>query len=347
MRVLAVTNMYPIKSAPHSGIFVEQQIGALERLGVDVDVLRVERLEKGMVCYVGLSRRVQSRVRDLQPDIVHAMYGGVLAEIITRTVTDRATIITFHGSDILGEHLSGRVRELIAGYGVWASRRAARRASGIVTVSRELHDALPDAVDRTNVRIIPCGIDLEQFKPFDKDACRNRLGWRDDCLNVLFPTNGGDPRKRLDLARAAVEAVRHSGIPVELHQLRGVLHNEVPMWLNASDLVLLTSLHEGSPTVVKEALACNVPVVSVDVGDVRERIEGIEGCYLALPDASDLAAKLRLIYARRSRVDGRIKIQDLSLQHVARRLMQFYEDVLFRYGRTRNQLAKVISESSP
>src|SRR4030095_2056880 len=99
------------------------------------------------------------------------------------------------------------------------------------------------------------------------------------------------------------------------------------------DVVLLTSLHEGSPNIVKEALACNRAVVSVDVGDVRERIEGIEGCYLALPEASDLAAKLRLCHAGPSRVAGRIKMQDLSLEHIARRLTEFYEDVLLPYGR--------------
>ena len=87
---------------------------------------------------------------------------------------------------------------------------------------------------------------------------------------------------------------------------------------------------------VKEALACNRAVVSVDVGDVRERIEGIEGCYLASADASDLAAKLRLVHADRRRVAGEIKIQHLSLEQIARRLTQFYEDLLLPHGRTRD-----------
>ena len=336
MRILAVTNMYPTGGAPHSGIFVKQQIEALKGVGLDVDLMIVERLQKGMACYLGLCRRVQSRIRDWQPDIVHAMYGGVMADMVTRTVSDRPTIVTFHGSDLLGEPLSGQLRQWIAGYGVWASRRAARRASGIVAVSRELRDALPDDVDKTKVRIIPCGIDLDQFKPLDRDICRKRLRWRDDRFNVLFPTNGGDPLKRLNLARAAVEVVKQSGITVELHQLRGVPHDEVPIWLNAADVLLLTSLQEGSPTVVKEALACNRAVVSVDVGDVRERIEGIEGCYLASADASDLAAKLRLVHADRRRVAGEIKIQHLSLEQIARRLTQFYEDLLLPHGRTRD-----------
>jgi teichuronic acid biosynthesis glycosyltransferase TuaC len=139
------------------------------------------------------------------------------------------------------------------------------------------------------------------------------------------------------LARAAVETVSRSGIRTEMHELKGVPHSEVAVWLNACNVILLTSLHEGSPNVIKEALACNVPIVSVDVGDVRERIDGIQGCYIALPEPSDLSAKLRLVHAGPSRVVGRIKMQDLSLEHVARRLTQFYEDVLSSYGRTRNQ----------
>ena len=145
---------------------------------------------------------------------------------------------------------------------------------------------------------------------------------------MLFPANSGDPRKRPELARAAVETAERFGIKLEMHQLRGVPHDEVPIWLNASDAVLLTSLHEGSPNIIKEALACNIPVVSLNVGDVPERIQGIDGCYLAAPDPNDLASKLKLVHAGPRRVAGRTKIQDLSVERVAIRLTEFYEEVL-------------------
>src|SRR5262249_2264447 len=148
----------------------------------------------------------------------------------------------------------------------------------------------PKTVSLSKVRIIPNGIDLGRFKPLNRNSCRSRLGWREDRLNVLFPTNSGDRIKRPELARKAVEVAERLGVKVDMHHLRSVPHDQVPVWLNASDAVLLTSLHEGSPNVIKEALACNVPVVSVDVGDVRDRIQGIEGCYLAAPDPDDLAS---------------------------------------------------------
>ena len=328
MRILAVSNDFPTLQRPFSGVFIEQQIQGLKQIGLNVAVLSVDRARRGMQVYLDVGRLTRAAILEFKPDIVHVMYGGVMADRVTRVVKDRPTVVTFHGSDLLGEHLTGRVRQLIAGYGVWASWRAARRASGIIAVSKALRDALPADVDRAKIRIIPCGIDLERFKPLNRDACRQELGWDSDRFHVVFPTNGGDPVKRFDLAQAAVHRFSHLGIKTELHQLRGIANTLVPVWLNASDVLLLTSLHEGSPTVVKEALACNVPVISVDVGDVRERISGIAGCYLAFPNPNDLAAKLSLVHSGTRRVSGRVKMQELSLERVALQLRSVYDELV-------------------
>jgi glycosyltransferase involved in cell wall biosynthesis len=151
-------------------------------------------------------------------------------------------------------------------------------------------------------------------------------------FHVLFPANSGDQVKRPKLARAAVEAFRNSGVAVNMHELRGVPHDQVPIWLNACDVLLLTSLHEGSPNIVKEALACDIPVVSVDVGDVRERIQQIEGCFLAAPEVTDLAEKLQFIYSGPRRVAGHTMMRSLSLREVALRLKEFYAEVLTSEG---------------
>ena len=327
-RLLAVTNMYPTASDPTSGTFVEQQIKGLKQVGLDIEVLLLDRAQKGMSVYLSTCRKVHAAITNFQPDIVHAMYGGVLADRVTAAVDGRPTVVSFCGDDLLGELLSGPVRKFISKCGILSSYRAARRADGVVVKSRNLQDALPHDIPISKIRIIPNGIDLERFKPLDRTTCRNRLGWRHDRLNVLFPTNTGDPRKRPELARASVEVAARLGLRIEMHQLEGVPHDQVPVWLNASDVVLLTSLHEGSPNIIKEALACNVPVVSVDIGDVRERIDGIDGCYLASENAGDLASKLQLIHAGPRRVDSREKVQALSLYRVAVCLKQFYEQIL-------------------
>jgi glycosyltransferase involved in cell wall biosynthesis len=196
-----------------------------------------------------------------------------------------------------------------------------------VVVSRGLRDALPTDVEHDMVRIIPCGIDLDRFRPLDRHACCARLGWDPDRFHVLFPANAGNRVKRPDLAEAAVRVAGGDGIPVELHYLRGVANIDVPTWVNASDVLLLTSLHEGSPTVVKEALACTVPVVSVDVGDVAERIADIEGCHLCDADPHHLARGLRAVHEAGQRLRETGDVQALSLERIAQRLACFYEEV--------------------
>jgi glycosyltransferase involved in cell wall biosynthesis len=117
-------------------------------------------------------------------------------------------------------------------------------------------------------------------------------------------------------------------LDAELHVLRGVPNEEVPIWLNASNVVLLTSQHEGSPMIVKEALACDRPIVSVDVGDVAERLSGIQGCYLARPEAADLAGKLLRVSKGPPSIRGRQTLTELSLHRVAVRLKEFYEETI-------------------
>ena len=328
MRILAVTNMYPTPLVPVSGTFVEQQIKSLKQIGLDVDVVFVNRAQAGMRVYLTLGRKIRYRVAKFHPDIVHIMYGGVMADEVTRTIQDRPTVVSFCGSDLLGETLSGSVRKLISEYGVLASYRAARRATGIVVKSKNLKNALPTCVRHSKVRIIPNGVDFERFKPLDRDQCRNGLGWDPNTFHILFPANSGDPVKRPKLAQAAVNSFQRMGIRAEIHYLRGVPNNEVPVWLNGSNVLLVTSQHEGSPNIVKEALACNLSIVSVDVGDVSERVGGIEGCYIALPDQNDLAAKLLLVHAGKGKVSGRDKMKEFSLESIAGQLVTLYSEVL-------------------
>lgn len=328
MRILAVTNMYPTPQRPARGTFVEQQIVSLRRRGIDVEVVFLDRISQGMKSYGRLGQLVRSRLAASQPDIVHIMYGGIMADVVTRAVTDRPTVVSFCGTDLYGEHLSGYVRKIIAGYGVIASHRAARRAAGVIVKSKLMQEMLTKKLDRSKVRVIPNGVDLEEFKPLDQHMCQRQLGWGRQQFHILFPANSGDAVKRPQLAKAAVEHVERAGFPCEFHELRDVPHSQVKYWLNASDVVLLTSRHEGSPNIIKEALACNIPIVSVDVGDVHERIAGIPGCYLAEPEPNGLAAKLQLVFTGLRRIPGRGRVNELALDTIASRLNDFYCELL-------------------
>lgn len=310
------------------GTFVEQQIEGLRQIGLNVEVMFVDRAHQGMVEYFKVGTQLRNYLEQFQPDVIHVMYGGVLSERVTRIVKGKPVVVSFCGSDLLGEPLSGIWRKITSKCGVIASHVSAKRAAGVIVKSTNLEAALPTTVSRSKVRIISNGIDLERFRPLDKRDCQRKLGWDPDKFHILFPANNGDPVKRPNLAQASIRVANELGLNMEMHQLKGVTHEKVPIWLNASGAVLLTSLQEGSPNVIKEALACNVSIVSVAVGDVRERLNGIEGCYIALPDPQDLAEKLRLAKWQRSPVAGRKSVEHLSLAQTSLRVKRVYEEVL-------------------
>lgn len=331
MRILAVTNIWPAPDAPHWGRFVEQQIKALRQAGLELDVLYVNRRVEGMRAYANLPGLLSKAVDRFKPHLVHVMYGGIMARIVTLVVRDRPVMVTFHGSDLLGQPFERPLRRFFAAGGVLASRQAARQCDGIVVVAGHLIDKLPKEIPRSQIRVIPCGIDLDLFTPQDQDRCRQQLGWAQDSFHVIFQATG-DPVKRPELALAAIDRLRDQGVNVELHFLRGVNYEQVPVWLNAGDALLVTSYHEGSPTIVKESLACNLPIVSVPVGDIPRMIQDVKGCHLSAADAMELAVKLHKVRVHSSQISGGTKMHDLSVAHSACTLKRFYEDLLVRRG---------------
>ena len=152
MKILAITNIYPSPDKPWLGTFVEQQVRGLQAAGIEVKVLYFDRKKEGPLIYYRMERRIAEAVAEVDPDLIHVMYGGVMADRITRRPRSVPVVVTFHGSDLLGENLSGLVRKVVSGYGVRCSKRAARRASGVVVVARHLLKALPEMEDqRTEV----------------------------------------------------------------------------------------------------------------------------------------------------------------------------------------------------
>ncbi|MCB0786415.1 MAG: glycosyltransferase, partial [Flavobacteriales bacterium] len=256
-----------------------------ERFGARVDTYFL-RSRMDPIGLLRARRELKAVIRAARPDLVMVHYGTVTA-LFTVLTSSAPVVVTFHGSDLNPTPTDGRIRDFL---GRLFSQLAAFFAAGIITVSEGLRDQL--WWRREEVQVLPMGIDLERFKPLERDRCRRELGWPKDQRVVLF-NNNNPALKRVDIAEAAVAGVRQSGLDVRLETVAGAVDpDRMPLLLNASDVLLLCSDREGSPTMVKEAMACAVPVVTSDVGDVRQRLKGVTPGVVTTQDPVALAAGL-------------------------------------------------------
>jgi teichuronic acid biosynthesis glycosyltransferase TuaC len=322
-----ITSTWPTPGRPSTTHFIERQANFLRAAGVSLDVYHFRgRRHPGR--YLGAWFGAQCRLLRKQYDLVHAQFGqsGLLA-----LPKHLPLVVTFRGSDVLGIVNDESGRYTWAGrVGQWVSRLVAQRADAVVVVAEHMKRHLPRSVSAT---VIPSGLDLALFCPMSREDARQRLGLPSDTLLVLFAGRPSQARKRYGLAQAAMEILRQS-LPAELIVAWGVPHIEVPLYMNAADALVFTSMQEGSPNVVKEALACNLPVVSVPVGDVAERLTGIEGCELCKDERPETIAKgLERVLRRRRRVNSRVAVEVLDEQIQTARLIDLYRSVLARFGR--------------
>jgi glycosyltransferase involved in cell wall biosynthesis len=204
------------------------------------------------------------------------------------------------------------------------SRLITRLVDKVILVSREQQEKLRS----NNSEVVPCGVDFELFKPMPLEEARDRIGLPREKKLVLWAGMHTRPEKRFDIVQESVALAQKQDPTIEFVLVSGVPHEKVPLYMNACDVLLLVSDGEGSPMVIKEAMACNLPIVSVPVGDVPEVIGGTDGCYLCRQDPADVAQKLLLALSHRGRTNGREKITHLELDQISKRIIAQYQKVL-------------------
>ncbi len=316
VRVLFVI---PGEAQGSSMIFARRQAERLVREGVEVELFHL----RSRTLPWELARewvRFRRRVRSFDPQVVHAHFGTVTALFAGWAAPSKPLVITFRGSDL---NVSASLRSVA---GQFLSQIAALRADRIVCVSRQLRERLWWRWGR--VVILPSGVDAEVFQPEPRAQARRRLGWNDDERVVLFNAGHDPATKRLDLAREALGLTQVLLTRVRMEVLDGSTPPaRVPELLNAADCLLLTSDQEGSPTVIQEALACNLPVISVDVGDTVERLRGVRRSAIVPREATAIAIELARVLRTPTRSDGRRKVGEFSAQRIAGELYRIYLEI--------------------
>ena len=325
MKILIVGNNKPGHFAP----FVEEQARALQQQGCEVVFYGVKG--KGLLGYLRALPALCRMIRAERPDIVHAHYGlsGLLANLQRRV----PVATTYHGSDINVPKVLrfSKIAMHLSAYNIFVSKR-----NIAIAIGRKGDKAMKRL---GKYSLLPCGVNIPQ--PWNE--LQNKLvgqltlnQWGQSVLsknekNVLFAGAFDNAVKDPELAKAAMNELEKMGVKAELIELKGYNRDQVNALMYNCDALLMTSKTEGSPQVIKEAMACGCPIVSVDVGDVAERLSGVEGGYVVSSrEPKDIAQAILQAIAYEGKTNGREKIIEMGLSNelVAEQLVEIYKSVL-------------------
>lgn len=284
---------------------VKNQGLSLEKIGCELMYFTIQG--KGVWGYLKNIPRLRKVLKTYSPDVVHAHYS--LCGFVATLAGARSAVVSLMGSDVKS---ATSFKNIIKVFSKWYWGTT-------VVKSQDMKESL----GLSDVEVIPNGVNLDRFTPLDKVECQNKLAWNINRKHILFAASPSRPEKNFILAKKAFNTLPAD--EYDLHYLNKVPNELMPYYHNAADVVLLSSLWEGSPNVVKEAMACNRPVVSTDVGDVKRLFEETKGLYISEHDPEHLASQMKLASADKSS-NGRERLQTLGLSStaVAAQLVQIY-----------------------
>jgi teichuronic acid biosynthesis glycosyltransferase TuaC len=289
---------------------IENQGESLKRAGIELEffTIRGKRLFGYLKNVLPLRRKIVIGKYDL----VHAHYS--LSAITASLTLKRPLVVSLMGSDV---YASGVILRLI--------RFLSKRWWNVTIVkSREMKEKLrlPGSI------VIPNGVNTDLFKPMMRTEALAKLGWEPAKKHILFPAYKEREVKNFGLAEQSVKILENQDF--HLHSLENVPNNRMPFYYNAADVVLMTSHWEGSPNAIKEAMACNAPIVATDVGDIKANLEGVKNCHVTDADQTSLAAALKKVLDNSERSDGRERIMELGLEDgkIAEHLVDIYKSVI-------------------
>jgi teichuronic acid biosynthesis glycosyltransferase TuaC len=309
IRVLVVTNMYPSEKNPTKGIFVKETVDVLRQRQLEIDVMRIEGGRTPLKYFSGMFR-LWGRLMRKRYDLIHAYY--VYSGIVARMQSLCPVVLTLCGSDV---NLPSQ-RPL--------SRWLSRRVSKTIVQSQEMKDLL----GRESATVLPFGVNLSLFEAVPQADARSLLRLDQGARFALFPYAPHREGKRHSLFVAAVDKAKEEVPELAPLVLENLPREQVPLCMSAADVMVLTSEAEGSPTTVKEALACGLPIVAVDVGDVRELISGVDGCWICPATADEIAEGILRALEFGRRTGGRERALQMSSEVTSKRLTSLYEELL-------------------
>lgn len=326
LRRLSLTDRSPKWYLKHDIINADSQMQSLIQAGIHVEHGHISN-RKSIRSLLQAGKQIRTICKEKKIDLVHVLWGSSTG-LMTTIFSPKPVVISFCGSDLLGnknangqQTKGGRINRIL-------SLTASYLAAGIITKSENMKSTLPRLV-RTKTTAVPNGIDLSKFAPMNRNAACEALGFDPSKKHLLFFYTDGQVVKNEAMARAVFEQVKYTYPEAELVIATKIPHNQLNLYYNACDVMLLTSWHEGSNNSLKEANACNLPIVSVDVGDAKERLGEVENSFvLHNHDVEPFARKVVNVLSSNQRSNGAKLAHEVGLSAIAQKVISVYKKVL-------------------
>jgi teichuronic acid biosynthesis glycosyltransferase TuaC len=318
---LKILCVIPGSPEGNSMIFVKKLNAYLMERGINIrEFYLASRVNPKVI--VSEAIRCRREIRAYRPTVIHANYGSMTSFFCSflSVLTKLPLIITFRGSDLNEtDDIVGFWRSCV---GKALSHISSLRARRIICVSRGLRQKL---VFKKRADILTSPVNLERFKPIDRAKARQLLGWTNEGKTVLFNAGFSPEIKGLDFANRIMETVSYTLPAARLEVMNGEIpFSMMPTYMGAADCLLVLSRVEGSPNVIKEAMACNLPIVSVDVGDVRERLEGVNPSFIVERNIEEVSSALITLLSLGKRSNGRKLANAFSMDTICDQLLKIY-----------------------
>jgi glycosyltransferase involved in cell wall biosynthesis len=284
---------------------IKAQGESLRKQGVDLTYFTIKG--KGIKGYLKNIKPLRIFLKENDFDIIHAHYS--MSAFVASLAGAKPLVVSLMGSDVKSDRFFKFFIKLFNRFS-W---------SKIIVKSEDMKRSL----GIRDVSIIPNGVDFDRYKPMNQDRCKKELDWDLTKKHVLFAANPERAEKNFNLAKEAVELLNDSN--TELKVLIDVPNDKMPLHHNAADVVLLTSLWEGSPNVIKEAMACNRPIVSSDVGDVKKIIGTTDGCFVNTFDKYEVRNNIAKAIAFNYSTNGRNNISYLQSEIISEVIIELYK----------------------
>lgn len=305
---------------------VKAQNRSLQQTGLDIDTYAI--VGKGLLGYLKNVYPLYKYLQKNEIDLIHAHYSlcgfvGYFATFLYRLSGKKRLpmVVSLMGSDVKSSCLwRGIIAFFVKHF--WS-----------VTIVKS--EDMKRSLGIKSLQVIPNGVDLELFDQRDKGACRKKLAWEQDVPHILFGSNPNRDVKNYPLAKRAFDLLLKNNLHLQeancqLKSLKSAPHDSIPIYLNACDVLLLTSKWEGSPNIIKEAMACGTPIVCTDVGDVRWLLSGLDNCYITNEDPRVIKEMMEKAISFNGKTLGPARIKQLGLESsaVAAQIISIYKKEL-------------------